>query len=102
MPLLGRNRTEALAGSEIADDVLALVVVADQRPRSRAVVVALGLPARDESVEHDVADREEELDVLIDRVVVAARDVGGKAQPVARLTGRAWSVAHELDDRLLI
>ena len=48
------------------------------------------------------ADREEQLHVLVEVVLVAARHVLREPQPVARLPGRARAVAHELDDRFLL
>jgi hypothetical protein len=64
--------------------------------------VALRLPARDERIERGDGDREVELHVAIEIVMVAPRHVLRKTQPVPALAGRSRTVAHELDDCLLL
>src|SRR5262245_337660 len=101
MPFLGRQIPNALAWTCPATHRLPCIVKTYQRPRPRTVISTLAVPSGDESIHRYVAYRKKDLHILVDVMLVTARHILRKAQPMPRLARRLRSVAHELDDRLL-
>src|SRR5215204_1877786 len=101
MPLGARHRRDTLAGTGPSDYRLVLVIVMDQRPGSRRIVIAFRFPRSDESVERNGGNRKEQLDVLIGVIPVSLRKRLSESKPMARLSGRTRPVAHEFHDSLL-
>jgi len=99
-PLLARDLLGRSAWSPPGQDRLGLLGVPDGSDRPHAVVLPLDVPGHDARVERRVVHGEKHLHVLINRVLVALRDILGEPPPVARRELGVRAVGPVLDDEL--